>query len=260
MLPWLTKLELREYSIFITRLVAHAYGPISTLRYCTQSYVRYCGFPNFTDFLTRQACVPEEQAGGCFVRALVELGGRGLECCGLAALLATGIRGHFCAITSLTGTGLSIDATDTPSTPQTIQLLLHIPPYPISFSSAGKPKPFDAQLSSSASPPRYRHTGSTRQIKPSQWSPTDYYSLASQNQKEIKPSNLQNPPATTLCSVMPAHYRTQRGGRERDRIGHLYAAQWRKRWISYESGLGHTHNPYDCPKVCPRIMQPRLIF
>lgn len=44
--------------------------------------------------------------------------GEALSAVVLAALLETGIRGHFCAITCLTGTGLCIDATDTSSTTQ----------------------------------------------------------------------------------------------------------------------------------------------
>lgn len=33
-----------------------------------------------------------------------------------------------------------------------------------------------------------------------------------------------------------------------------------KRLISYKWGLGDTCNPYECPKVCPRITRPYLIF
>lgn len=91
--------------------------------------------------------------------------GEALSTVALAAHLETGIRGHFCAITCLTGTGLCINATDIWSAAQTRQLFPHTSPYPFYFSGACKPKHFDAQLSSSLSHLRHRNTRSTRQIQ-----------------------------------------------------------------------------------------------
>lgn len=92
--------------------------------------------------------------------------GEALSTVVLAALLQTGIRGHFCAITCLTGTGLCIDATDTPSTAQA-----HLQPkycycYTLTLFILAAPASRSTwMLSSSISYLHYRQTRSTRDIQ-----------------------------------------------------------------------------------------------
>lgn len=214
--------------------------------------MRYCGFPNFTDFLTRQACLPEEQVGGCFIWALAELGGSGLERCGLAALLETGIRAHFCAITSRTGTGLCIDATDTPPTAQACSQ-----PKPCCYRNTltrfilAAPASRGTLMLGWAAPAVTYVTGTP--VAPGksrvlQWRPTD--NSASQNQKGSKHSNfIQNPPS--IHCVCDAGAPQISNGWQRN-TRRLSAA----RWMSYRWGMGDAHNS----KVCPRIAWRRLIF
>lgn len=167
--------------------------------------------------------------------------GAALSAVVLAALLETGIRGHFCAITCLTGTGLCINATDIPSTAQaSLQPKWYCYCYTLTLFILAVPASRSTSMLSWAAP-SVTYITDTPEVpgksKPLQWSSTDY-SFASQNWKEKKPSNFtQNPPKTTLCSVMLAHYRLQMGGRERDCIRYN-AAKWGKKINFIQMGAG----------------------
>lgn len=81
-------------------------------------------------------------------------------------------------------------------TAQTLLLPQH--PYPVYFSSASKPRHFDAWLSSSGSHLRYRYTSSTRQIQGVTMTSNRQFSLSkSEGVKTLK--LYPKSPKHTLC-------------------------------------------------------------
>lgn len=178
--------------------------------------------------------------------------GEALSAVVLAALLQTGIRGHFCATTCLTGTGLCIDATDTPSTAQA-----HLQPkycycYTLTLFILAVPANQSTwMLSSSISHLHYRHTRSTRDIQAittkSNWLFIGLLESKGDKTLKLKPNSPPRPHSVQWCW----HTADLRWVAERDCLKYQNAAKWGKRWISW--GPGDTRNLYECLNVSPTM-------